>query len=197
MSIINEALKKTQTLRQTPSPVANDRPSPPQETWPESRAVPSVPRSISLPAQSSSVPAKPRQRKWHIIVLLEILFLLFVVGVLFIVQPQFSGVFPKINLNAGTDKKTPPQQPPPAVRTAPATISTAAPSPAASHRHNRGLIVNGIMMNNGKIAALINGEIYETGDYIDGKKITDITGDEVILMDKNEVTVLSVRRASR
>ncbi|MBI5415971.1 MAG: hypothetical protein HZA29_04065 [Candidatus Omnitrophica bacterium] len=210
MSIINEALKKTQTLRQTTSPAADNRTSQPPKTWAEPESVLSVAHSISLPTQPLSAPARPKQKKWHIIVLLEILFLLFIVGVLFILQPKFASrsllpkatgprqgrdYRPRINFSAETGKNALPQQPSAAVATAPAAIPAAPPPPAAPRRQKRGLTVDGVMMNNGKIMALINGEIYETGDYIDGKKITNITLNEVVLMDKDEVTVLGVRRA--
>ncbi|MBI5150510.1 MAG: hypothetical protein HZA28_07055 [Candidatus Omnitrophica bacterium] len=208
MSIINEAIKKTQTIRQITSPAANNRPSPSPKTWAEPEPVLSVTHSISSPEPQPEAPARAKQKKWHIIVLLEILFLLFIVGVLFILQPKFfswmkpDGNFslpngssrPQMNSAAGSDKKIQPQQPPPALATAPAITPAAVLAPAINHKPNRNLVVNGIMMNNGKIAALINGEIYEVGHYVNGKKITNITLNDVILMDKDGMTVLSVRK---
>jgi hypothetical protein len=41
--------------------------------------------------------------------------------------------------------------------------------------------------------ALINGEIYEVGDYINGKKIVDISLEKVDLLSGDDVISLSVR----
>lgn len=205
MSIINEALKRTQTLKQTLSAAAGNRVSQPKKIWPQTESILTAVHPASLPAELPAAPmAAPQHKKWHVIVILEILFLLFIVGVLFIVQPKFFShrdpigrLFPQMNFNAGSEQKIRPQQSPPAATPVPGAISTAAPLPTASHKFNHRPEVSGIVMNNNKITALIDGEIYEVGDYIDGKKITNITLNDVVLMDKNEVTVLSVRSNSR
>lgn len=55
------------------------------------------------------------------------------------------------------------------------------------------LVLNGIMMNQDKMTALINGEVYETGDYLEGKKINRITRDSVELGEGETLTTLSLQ----
>ena len=47
------------------------------------------------------------------------------------------------------------------------------------------------------MAALINGEIYEVGDYIGDQRINKITLNRVELRDGDNVTILEVREQGR
>lgn len=61
----------------------------------------------------------------------------------------------------------------------------------------KNLVLNGIMMDQSKMAALINGEIYEVGDYIGDQRINKITLNRVELRDGDNVTILEVREQGR
>ncbi len=54
------------------------------------------------------------------------------------------------------------------------------------------LILNGTSLFDGKRIALINDEIYEIGETVDGKKITSISLNRIELRDKDTVTTLRV-----
>ena len=61
----------------------------------------------------------------------------------------------------------------------------------------KNLVLNGIMMDQSKMVALINGEIYEVGDYIGDQRINKITLNRVELRDGDNVTILEVREQGR
>jgi len=54
------------------------------------------------------------------------------------------------------------------------------------------LVLNGTSLIDGKRVALINDEIYEAGEMIDGKKITSINLNRVELRDNEKITTLRV-----
>ena len=212
MSIINEALKKTQNnfdnIKEKVIPPANDGVSSGQKTWQQPAPQPSAafrpippsqpPEVTPVPqAASTSFPKKPAGKRWFFIIIAEILALGLIAWILFIIQPQMfrSSLQAKMSSLAGKriartqqpNPVAPPAQPVPA---ASAATETRLPG-WASARNN--LILNGIMMDQNKMVALINGEIYETGDLIDGKEIKKITLERVELTDGEKVTTLSVR----
>jgi len=55
------------------------------------------------------------------------------------------------------------------------------------------LILNGTSLMDGKKVALINDEIYELGDVIEGRKITSIIPNEVELRDDEKIITIKVR----
>ncbi|HBR14699.1 MAG TPA: hypothetical protein DD723_04030 [Candidatus Omnitrophica bacterium] len=55
------------------------------------------------------------------------------------------------------------------------------------------LILNGTMMKGDKMIALINNEIYELGDSINGMKIENITLDGVELLNNGKIVTLRLR----
>ncbi len=56
-------------------------------------------------------------------------------------------------------------------------------------------VLSGIMMMGDKRVALINNDIYETGETIQGRKIINITFDKVELQDGQKIIELSVRKS--
>ena len=56
------------------------------------------------------------------------------------------------------------------------------------------LVLNGIMLKGQKIVALINDDIYEAGEFVDGKEIIKITPEAVQLKDDTNIITLSVRK---
>lgn len=213
MSIINEALKKTQTnldnIKEKAPPVTEDRVSSGQKAWqqpasqPSRTFTPAVPSSAPVvspdpQAQRASPRGKSAGKRWYLIVLAEILVLGLAAWTLFIFQPQLfrSSHQAKKTSPAGNgitriQQPNPvalsPQSPPLMPTMSPATRSPARPLGKSN------LVLNGIMIKQNKMIALINGGIYETGDFVAGKEIKKITLDRVELTDGEEVTTLSVR----
>lgn len=56
------------------------------------------------------------------------------------------------------------------------------------------LILNGIITMDEEKLALINNQIIKEGDYLDGKRVLSISMDEVELFDKGEIIVLKNKR---
>ncbi len=65
------------------------------------------------------------------------------------------------------------------------------PEPKRTYEKNE-LFLNGTMQMEGKTIALINDQIYEVGDSVNGKKITDIRLDGVELLDGQQKIFLTV-----
>ena len=78
--------------------------------------------------------------------------------------------------------------------------TTAKPSTKTSintkpHQPGQSLVLNGTLMANDKKAALINNELYEIGESIEGKTISNIFLNKVELLDKNgTTTILKVKK---
>ena len=215
MSIINEALKKTQTnlsnFKEKPIAVADDRIAAGQKTWQPPAARPAQPFTqapSSAPASPAGGPAatpapqakRTSTKRWYLIVIAEILVLGLAAWVLFIFQPQLfrSSPHPQ-RFPAARKSITTTAQPKPAA-------SLPQPAPAASMPSEikfpigapaKNLVLNGIMMDQNKMTALINGEIYEVGDYIGDQRINKITLNRVELRDGDNITILEVREKGR
>jgi len=66
--------------------------------------------------------------------------------------------------------------------------------PVSTYYPKGTLIVSGTMKMGDKIVALINEDIYELGDMIDGKKIVNISSKEIELLDfEGKMTTINVR----
>ena len=53
--------------------------------------------------------------------------------------------------------------------------------------------IEGIMSMGGKMTALINGDVYEEGQRVNGKTISDISFDSVTILDNGEIKILSTK----
>lgn len=222
MSIINEALKKTQTnlndLKERTVTVADDRISVGQKTWQSPAAQPSQTFTQAPSSAPAATPAPQTKRtsskRWYLIVIAEILVLGLAAWVLFIFQPQLfrSSLHPKrsptvrksITTTAQPKPAAPLPQPAPAagMPIPPGQKLPAGKEPIAKIKFSMGapaknLVLNGIMMDQSKMVALINGEIYEVGDYIGDQRINKITLNRVELRDGDNVTILEVREQGR
>ena len=210
MSIINEALKKTQTnlsnLKEKTVTVTDDRISVGQKTWQSPAAQPAQTFTQAPSSAPAATPAPQAKRtsskRWYLIVITEILVLGLAAWVLFIFQPQLfrSSLHPKRSPAVRKSITTTAQPKPVALSPQPAPVpATSAPSgikfPMGAPAKN--LVLNGIMMDQSKMAALINGEIYEVGDYIGDQRINKITLNRVELRDGDNVTILEVREQGR
>ena len=211
MSIINEALKKTQVnlnnLRGKPVAVADDRIAAGQKTWQPPAAQPAQPFTQTPPSAPAITPAPQAKRtstkRWYLIVIAEILVLGLAAWVLFIFQPQLfrSSLHPKRSPTVRKSIATTAQPKPAASLLQPVPAVSVAPPPEIKFPMGasaRNLTLNGIMMDQNKMVALINDEIYEVGDYIGEKKVTAITLNMVELRDDgNNVTILEVKKLGR
>ena len=69
-----------------------------------------------------------------------------------------------------------------------------ASAPAKKRQYKPGeLVLNGTSLINGKMVALINDEIYEPGDVVNGMSIISIEMNKVELSDDQKITTLHVR----
>lgn len=215
MSIINEALKKTQTnlnnFKGKPIAIADDRIAAGQKTWQPPAAQPAQPFTPAPSSAPAATPAPQAKRtstkRWYLIVITEILVLGLAAWILFIFQPQLfrSSLHPKRSPAARKSITTTAQPKPEASLPQPvpaASASLATREPLAEIKFSMGapaknLVLNGIMMDQNKMVALINGEIYEVGDYIGDQRINKITLNRVELRDGDNVTILEVREQGR
>lgn len=208
MSIINEALKKTQTnlsnLKEKTVTVTDDRISVGQKTWQSPAAQPAQPFTQAPSSAPAATPAPQAKRtsskRWYLIVITEILVLGLAAWVLFIFQPQLfrSSLHPK--RSPAVRKSIPTTAQPKPAASLPQPVPAASVSPETRFLMSapaKNLVLNGIMMDQSKMAALINGEIYEVGDYIGDQRINKITLNRVELRDGDNVTILEVREQGR
>ena len=205
MSIINEALKKTQdnleNLKEKTIAVTRDRIPLEQKTWQQPAAPqPSHAFTPTPPSLTPAPEAKRTPKRWYIIVLIEILVLCLVAWVLFVIQPKLFRFSGQVKTSSPAGKSlAKPIQPKPVPATQPVPAAGVFPEirfPMGMSSQDN-LVLNGIMMNRNKMVALINGEIYEKGDFVKGKMVSKITLDRVELTDGDEVTILSVRHQGK
>ncbi len=213
MSIINEALKKTQARFRERTKVATSNRLAHQMVTMEQPVIAPQP----LPELTQEIfPATTREKtkKWHVIVLVEIVILLITAGIIFIWQPRlFHTANPEIAnpLSLAETKPISPaqgttptsdrsqahptvdlsvtNQVSPSIALTPLTESKKSTQPTD-------LVLNGIMTQQGKMIALINNKIYELGDEVNGKKITKITLDRIELRDSVGLTIVDIQQKS-
>lgn len=189
MSIINEALKKAQTdlhLKKKKMPVTAD-----DLAWTQ-RIEREITTAVS-PCNCASISGgkKSKSGYWYALVLLEICSFCAIVWILFILQPQIFNS--SARENAAPKSGTPSTQTSPVPTPSPLPSSLQTKTPSAKRSFPDSLILNGTMVVDNQRVALINGEIYEVGDYINGKKIVDISLEKVDLLSGDDVISLSVR----
>lgn len=175
MSIINEALKKTQQdLKKKDATVSVKTPAWVQHPAPQPAAA----------AIFTNPSLEQKKKNWHTIVLWELLALCVIGAVLFSLQPQIFDAFNKGNI------------PPPPIQTVSASPQRQTPAVSIARPVRpppNAIILNGIMKTGNKWTALMNDEIYEEGDYIKNKKIDKISAEGVTLVDGKRTIFLSAR----
>ena len=222
MSIINDALKKVQTnLNNNLTPTKNTMTTPPPEnlqpnnfSQPNPPPQPSYDPGIGQPAAPWDIPAaqinkapepqaapqveaakkqtaprieeKKSSRLTSVVVILFILF----ATVIFTLKKnekllaehnvhwRLPDIIQKILPASQSFQKTQTQE----------TLST-----TAADKKN-GLVVNAVMLKNGKHIALINDKIYTAGDSVNGMKILKINFQEMVVQDgENEKTIMVLK----
>jgi hypothetical protein len=164
MSIINEALKKTQAefLNKALRPLkpGEKKPVPPKALSPQP---PLNPKS-----STSRIADQKTINNTHVLFGVIIGFLVCILGVMIFF---FSRIVQPIT-PAGSAKKS----------------SAIAKKPAPT------IEINGVMTQNKKNRALINGEIYEAGETVNGMKIINIYLDRVELLDGKKIRSFPVHK---
>ncbi len=62
------------------------------------------------------------------------------------------------------------------------------------HKRNTAIVINGVMLKKDKTVALINNEVYETGEMINGMKIVAITLDRIDFLYRGKTRSIKVHR---
>lgn len=199
MSIINDALKKSQENIDKKSE-NQDVTDLYDKLHPSSGGV-TPPRQAQTTSSSGS---NPFQTLFAFIFLLASLAGLFF-AFLHFVDNDTTRTLKRQLITLQRIKITPPALPKPITTKTPATtpiaqtVAVATPAPIAATPvqpkvPDSTLVLNGTMQNDKSTAALINNEVYEVGDVVEGKKITSITLNKVELTDnQGVVTVLRVK----
>jgi len=176
MSIINDALKKVQQSLQPSSSNLSDSGQPPTPaTGPQQPKMKDTPSGTAQAEPQQTHPVS-KNKKWRDSALLLICFvicaLLFFL-ILFLFRQK--SLFPM---------------------PAPAPVQkTAAPTPPAPNKPPRNpndIVVTGVMKMGSGNMALINNEIYEVGEIVNGARIVTIEMDRVEVMKDGQIQVLRV-----
>jgi hypothetical protein len=200
MSIINDALKKAQkSLTRTEKASDKDPKTPVSPTPPDTpkshdgKSISNVYEKLHKPRvdqNKSTAPSKhgdevvhmsPQQRpakNWAKMAGTTLLILAFVAGGLFLAQ-QYA---PVKNMFASIKKSS---------RRSGFQFSNA---PAKKRKYKPGeLVLNGTSLIDGRMVSLINDEIYEAGDVVNGMSVINIEMNKVELSDDQKITTLHVR----
>lgn len=189
MSIINDALKKTQVHLKKTESKEDKKPEPKQEN-------PTTPTNIyeklykksrekqntqnqTGPKKDTSTPDAPLRaaKKWFKTVIAIIVLL-----------AGLSGGFLFISRSPGTRKFLNSLK-----KDRPSSKGAIAKHPPKARKYKAGeLVLNGTSLIDGKRVALINDEIYEIGEVIDGNKITSIDLNKVELLGDEKIITLKV-----
>ncbi|OGX35768.1 MAG: hypothetical protein A3C36_03665 [Omnitrophica WOR_2 bacterium RIFCSPHIGHO2_02_FULL_52_10] len=200
MSIINDALKKAQKSLTRTEKVSDKNPEPP--VFP---AAPDAPKShdgksisnmyeklhkprvdqdkrTAAPKHEDEVvhmaPQQRSAKNWVKIALTAVVILAFAAGGFYLAQ-QYA---PFKNIFASLKKSS---------RRSGFQFSNA---PAKKRKYKPGeLVLNGTSLIDGRMVALINDEIYEAGDVVNGMSVINIEMNKVELADDQKITTLHVR----
>lgn len=167
MSIINDALKKTQsdllTKALKPSAQEEKKPTPAQATLPLRSSGPAAPESAQLKKTT-----KRSVDRTQVLLGITIGFCVCLLAGMILIFNQISS-----HGLATTSRK--------AVR--------------RPHKNSSSeIVISGVITRNNKNVALINNEIYEVGETINGKKIVNITLEKVELLDGGKIKSYPVHK---
>lgn len=163
MSIINEALKKTQTRLEST----------------KATACPKTP----LPLKKEGQPEEKNVWLWIALIAISAGFAGCVV-VFILFTNSSNRTLPNLPITKINEQK------PTVTSIAPKNPPLNSPSKKKSIN---GLVLNGIITTGRDHTALINDSIYKVGDDIDGKKITQITADKVEVLYKGKTFTLTTK----
>jgi len=172
MSTIHDALKKVQDDMAAPNKPSEPSAAQPQHPHNPFNATTTPPKQDKPITQQENQPNNKNQKIFAIIIFI-LLFSLLGFGTTLLIKQnkiplltaQFYKIVERTQKTTPTQKAIPPQKKP-------------SPIPEGVIR------VQGIMKINNKQVALINNEIYTTGDSIEGNTIEMITKEEVFFIDK-------------
>ncbi len=175
MSIINEALKKTQSKLQTAQKISALPTSPQEPTLtPFSESNHFV--SATLDPPSKEIRSQPTH--WPLIFLILGFLILFII------------IFTLLALSI---KKTSDSAIIVDRRETKEILIPQKPHTSQKDEYSPPLKLQGVMMMKNKPAALINDEVYEEGEYIRGMHIQRISIDQVELSHKNQTIILKIK----
>ena len=190
MSIINDALKKTQLNLKRPKRKQKKEAEAPQDNGPKvsnvyeklykNRQEQQDPNSKKIDSkQKSTSKKKDEKQKSRLSSYLKIFISLVCVLAIFIFLKNYQPLQDALESKLTSSSSRKPYQPRPATK-------KRRPKPGE-------LILNGISTIDGKKVALINDEIYEIGGSINGKEIINIGVDRVELTDNRKIFTIKVR----
>lgn len=188
MSIINDALKKAQTNMEQQNNPSNPAPqkdvSKIYEKLHQKHSSPQIPGTPGQPSPKSGKGKKEDAKKSPNAVLYILLSLIVIGGsiyTIFFYAGKSTGKSPleavkNILPLADDDDK--------GIET---SFKPADPAPFKKYKDGD-LVLTGVVGNNNSNAALINGRIYQVGETINGKTISEISMDKVVLTDETGAT---------
>lgn len=179
MSIINDALKKAQeNLAQKEEKQSNKDVSNIYDKLRQGTKY-SNPTEKPSPKSGSGKTIKTKKTWYKTVVVLVCVFFVII------------GVLLTILLNLMKESSSPPL----AEKIAPVKeLFKPKEKPVVKREYQQGeLVLNGIMMMDDKRVALINDEIYQVGDFVQGRKVINITLKKVDLIEGDKIRVLKVK----
>jgi len=170
MSIINEALKKTQSQLEQ-----------------------------KIPGTALPQPIRPKKSNW-VLVITTLIFVGFLtsagifLSLILKNQPVVSNLFKKFSLPTPAPHTPAPHQGTVTLFEKPTAAPVSEPTKRGAQRNSSPLVLNGIITMNKEELALINNQIIKEGDYINDKRVLSISMDQVELFDNGEIIVLKNKK---
>jgi hypothetical protein len=185
MSIIHEALKKVQSERSENTKTQNNiTPTPKQ-----------APADSIISSAALKTPAAVIKNFWTINKLLWALLLVILLGFTFYNLFAYNV---RTTENAIASSAVASIKPPATANIASIHPSTTtvpiARTPMPPQAKKGELILSGVVEMDGKNFALINNEFYETGETVEGARITRITNDSIDILQKNKERTIKILR---
>ncbi len=178
MSIIYEALKKTQKHLE-------------RKTQPASSSISATPTSSTISPQGPTTSSPTKENKQILPVLLTIAAIgLIGCAVVFFVIALQNRTAPAPLSSQPETTPFPTDEPIPPTEASPAPVLAETTQPI---KDSPQLILSGIIYTDSDQLALINNQIYRTGEYVEGKKIIRITPDKVELSDEGNIEILKTK----
>ncbi|MCB9757284.1 MAG: hypothetical protein H6753_02525 [Candidatus Omnitrophica bacterium] len=184
MSIIHEALKKVQSERSGNTNAQNNPATTPKQSPSNSTTYSTILKTPLITNNSWSI----NKLLWSLLLFILLSFTLYNlysynVRITKIAATDSDILSVQSLVNQNTNSNHPPAITDPAARI---------PMPPQPKKGE--LILSGVVKMDGKNFALINNEFYETGETVEGAKITRITTDSVDILQKNKLRTIKILR---